>query len=222
MSKSEALIRVLLADDHAVVRAGIREVLNQADDIHLVAEAEEGNAARRLIREKQPDVLVLDIRLPLTSGIEVARWARTIYPDIAILILSAYDDAPFVEAALQAGVNGYLLKTASPELIVESIRDVYRGKSAFDSAITQEVMDYLAGGSGSAQQSEALTERELEVLSLVSKGETNEVIGAHLGISGRTVQGHLARIYRKLQVNTRTEAVMRAVASGLITPEVED
>ena len=212
----------MLADDHAVVRAGIREVLHQAGDIRVVAEAEDGQAARRLIREKQPNVLVLDIRLPAASGIELARWARTAYPDIAILILSAYDDAPFVEAALQAGVNGYILKTASPEVIVESIRDVYRGKSAFDSEVTRKAMDYIAGGSGSAAQTAALTERELEILSLVSKGETNGVIGAHLGISGRTVQGHLARIFRKLHVNTRTEAVMRAVAFGLITPETQD
>jgi DNA-binding NarL/FixJ family response regulator len=222
MSNSGVLIRVLLADDHAIVRAGICEVLNQAGDIHVVAEAEDGEAARRLIQENQPDVLVLDIRLPVASGIEVARWARAAYPDIAILILSAYDEAPFVVAALQAGVNGYLLKTASPEVIVQSIRDVHHGKSAFDSAITQKVMDYIAGGTGSAQQTEPLTERELEVLSLASKGETNKGIGEQLGISGRTVQGHLARIFKKLQVNTRTEAVMRAVAFGYITPEVED
>jgi len=222
MNKSKAPIRVLLADDHAIVRAGIREVLNQAGDIRVVAEAEDGEAVRRLIREKQPNVLVLDIRLPAASGIEVARWARASYPDIAILVLTSYDETPFVEAALQAGVNGYLLKTASPEVIVQSIRDLHRGKSAFDSAVTQKIMDYIAGGSSSALHSEALTERELEVLSLASKGETNIVIGAQLGISGRTVQGHLARIFRKLHVNTRTEAVMRAVASGLITPETED
>lgn len=221
MNKSVAQIRVLLADDHAIVRAGIRDALNQANDISVVAEAADGEIARRLVQENQLDVLVLDIRLPVASGIEVARWARSIYPDIGILILSAFDDSPFVEAALQAGVNGYLLKTASPDVIVAGIRDVHRGKAAFDSAIAQKVLDYMASRSGSPPQSDSLTERELEVLSLVSRGKTNVEIGAQLGISGRTVQGHLARIFRKLHVNTRTEAVMRAVALGLITPEAD-
>jgi DNA-binding NarL/FixJ family response regulator len=222
VTKKDATVTVLLADDHSIVRGGIRDILNKTDDITVVAEASDGKAARQLTEAHEPDVLVLDIRLPGGSGIEVARWARVAYPDMAILMLSAYDDAPFVEAALQTGVNGYLLKTASPEAILNGIRDVHRGKSAFDSVITQKVMDFVAGGSGSALQTEALSERELEVLTLASKGETNNVIGEQLGISGRTVQGHLARIYRKLHVNTRTEAVMRAVAFGLITVETED
>lgn len=222
MSRKGTPIRVLLADDHAVVRVGIRDVLNQAGDIYVVAEAEDGEATRQLIRESQPDVLVLDIRLPAASGIEVARWARKNYPDMAILILSAYDDAPFLTAALQAGVNGYILKTASPEVIVQGIRDVYEGRMAFDSTMAQKVMGYVAGGSDSATSFEALTERELEVLSLAGKGHTNKAIGTQLGISGRTVQGHLARIYKKFQVNSRTEAVMRAVNFGLITVEIED
>jgi DNA-binding NarL/FixJ family response regulator len=222
MNRKDKLIRVLLADDHAVVRVGIRDVLNQAGDIHVVAEAEDGEAARQLIRESQPDVLVLDIRLPAASGIEVARWARKNYPEMAILILSAYDDAPFLNAALQAGVNGYILKTASPEVIVQGIHDVCEGKLAFDSTMAQKVMGYVAGDSTSAPSFEPLTDRELEVLSLVGKGHTNKAIGKQLGISGRTVQGHLARIYKKLQANSRTEAVMLAVNLGLITVEIED
>ena len=222
MSRKDAPIRVLLADDHAVVRVGIRDVLNQAGDICVVAEAEDGEAARRLIRENQPDVLVLDIRLPEASGIEVARWSQSAFPDMAILILSAFDDAPFLTTALQAGVNGYLLKTASPEVIVQAIRDVNNGKLAFDPVMAQKAMGFVTGGSGSSYSIEPLTERELEVLSLVGKGHTNKAIGSQLDISGRTVQGHLARIFKKLRVNSRTEAVMRAVAFGLITPEAED
>jgi DNA-binding NarL/FixJ family response regulator len=222
MNRKDKPIRVLLADDHAVVRVGIRDVLNQTGDIHVVAEAEDGEAARQLIKESQPDVLVLDIRLPGASGIEVARWARKNYPDMAILILSAYDDAPFLNAALQAGVNGYILKTASPEVIVQGIHDVCAGRLAFDNIMAQKVMGYAVGDSTSAPSFEALTDRELEVLLLVGKGHTNKAIGKQLGISGRTVQGHLARIYKKLQVNSRTEAVMLAVNLGLITVEIED
>ena len=146
--------------------------------------------------------------------------ART-YPEIAILIMSAYDDAPFLSAAMQAGAKGYILKTASPEVIVQAIRDVYEGKLAFDRSMAQKVVGYIAGGSGSSTSLEALTGRELEVLSLAGKGYTNNAIGIHLGISGRTVQGHLARIFRKLQVNSRTEAVMRAVALGYSVAESE-
>lgn len=222
MNEVDSLIRVLLVDDHAVVRVGIRDVLNQAGDICVVAEAEDGEAARQLIQESKPDVLVLDIRLPEASGIEVARWARKNYPEMAILILSAYDDVPFLTAALQAGVNGYLLKTASPDVIVKGIRDVYEGRLAFDSTMAQKVMGYVAGDLASRPPFETLTEREVEVLSLAGKGYTNKAIGKQLGISGRTVQGHLARIFKKLQVNSRTEAVMLAVNFGLITVEIED
>ena len=221
MHSMEPPIRVLLVDDHAVVRVGIRDVLNQAGDIHVTGEAEDGEIARRLIQENQPDVLVLDIRLPSASGIEVARWVQGTYPEIAILIMSAYDDAPFLSAAMQAGAKGYILKTASPEVIVQAIRDVYEGKLAFDRSMAQKVVGYIAGGSGSSTSLEALTGRELEVLSLAGKGYTNNAIGIHLGISGRTVQGHLARIFRKLQVNSRTEAVMRAVALGYSVAESE-
>lgn len=211
-----------MVDDHSVVRVGIRDVLNQTEDIKVVAEAEDGKSALRLIQEQQPHVLVLDIRLPEASGIEVARRSRSVFPDIAILILSAFDDAPFLTAALQAGVNGYLLKTAPPEAIVQAIRDVKKGKLAFDPVMTQKVMGFMKGESSSSLSMGPLTEREVEVLTLVGKGHTNKAIGLQLDISGRTVQGHLARIYRKLRVNSRTEAVMRAVVFGLITPEVED
>ncbi len=212
-------IRVILVDDHAVVRVGIRDVLERAGDISVIGEAEDGETARRLIRENQPNVLVLDIRLPTTSGIEVARWTQAAYPDVAVLIMSAYDDAPFLSAALQAGAKGYILKTASPEVIVQAIRDVNEGKLAFDNAMIQKVTGFITGESDSSASLEVLTEREVEVLALVGKGFTNKAIGMQLGISGRTVQGHLARIFRKLQVNSRTEAVMRAVAFGLISPE---
>lgn len=212
-------IRVILVDDHAVVRVGIRDVLERAGDISVIGEAEDGETARRLIRENQPNVLVLDIRLPTTSGIEVARWTQAAYPDVAVLIMSAYDDAPFLSAALQAGAKGYILKTASPEVIVQAIRDVNEGKLAFDNAMIQKVTGFITGESDSSASLEVLTEREVEVLALVGKGFTNKAIGMQLGISGRTVQGHLARIFKKLQVNSRTEAVMRAVAFGLISPE---
>lgn len=215
-------IRVLLADDHAVVRAGIRQFLEHAPDMQVVAEADDGQEARTLIQAHEPDVAVLDIQMPKASGIEVTRWVRANHPHVGVLVLTAYDDDPYVMAVLQAGANGYVLKTASPVEIVQAVRDVHEGKSALDPAITHKLMTYIAGHSMPSPEYEPLSERELEVLALAGKGYTNKAIGVQLGISDRTVQGHLAKVYSKLQAGSRTEAVMKAVSLGLITVEVED
>ena len=213
------IIRVLLADDHAVVRAGIRQFLEKADDIQIVAEAEDGLTAQSLIEQYQPDVAVLDIQMPKASGIEVTRWIRSHHRQVGVLILSAYEDDPYVMAVLQAGANGYVLKTASPKDIIQAVRDVHNGKSALDPVITQKVLDQVVRQSN-APLVEQLTERELEVLTLVGRGHTNKAIGVQLSISDRTVQGHLARIFAKLQAASRTEAVMRAVSLGWLPSDL--
>ena len=213
------IIRVLLADDHAVVRAGIRQFLEKADDIQIVAEAEDGLAAQSLIEQCQPDVAVLDIQMPKASGIEVTRWIRSHHRQVGVLILSAYEDDPYVMAVLQAGANGNVLKTASPKDIIQAVRDVHNGKSALDPVITQKVLDQVVRQSN-APLVEQLTERELEVLTLVGRGHTNKAIGVQLSISDRTVQGHLARIFAKLQAASRTEAVMRAVSLGWLPSDL--
>jgi len=212
-------IRVLLADDHAVVRAGIRQFLERAGDIQIVAEASDGEAAQALIEQHRPDVAVLDIQMPKASGIEVTRWVRAHQPAVGVLILTAYDDDPYVMAVLQAGANGYVLKTASPGEIIQAVRDVYAGKSALDAAIAQKLMAQV-GGRGEFSPVAPLTEREMEVLRLAAKGYTNKAIGVQLGISDRTVQGHLTRVFDKLQATSRTEAVMRAVSLGWLPPEL--
>ena len=212
-------IRVLLADDHAVVRAGIRQFMERAGDIQVVAEAEDGEAAQALIERHHPDVAVLDIQMPKASGIEVTRWVRAHQPAVGVLILTAYDDDPYVMAVLQAGANGYVLKTATPGEIIQAVRDVYAGKSALDATIAQKLMAQV-GGRGEFSPVEPLTEREMEVLKLAGKGYTNKAIGVQLSISDRTVQGHLARIFDKLQASSRTEAVMRAVSLGWLPPEL--
>jgi len=208
-------IRVLLADDHAVVRAGIRQFLEHAPDITVVAEADDGLMAQHLITRHLPDVAVLDIQMPQASGIEVTRWLRTNYPEVGVLVLTAYDDPPYIMAVLQAGANGYVLKTASPSEIVQAVRDVYAGKSVLDLEIAGKLMSQLAGKYQQPDY-EALTPREVEVLALTAKGYTNKAIGVQLSISDRTVQGHLANIYAKLDASGRTEAVMRGVSLGLI------
>jgi two-component system, NarL family, response regulator LiaR len=219
MNSTPQPIRVLLADDHAIVRAGIRQYLEHAGDIQVVAEADDGAVAQELIQEQPPDVAVLDIQMPKSTGIEVTRWVRANYPQVGVLILTAYDDDPYVLAVLQAGANGYVLKTASPAELIQAVRDVYAGKSVLDQAVTHKLLAQLSAAK-ETQPLEQLTERELEVLSMTARGFTNKAIGVQLGISDRTVQGHLAHIFSKLQAGSRTEAVMRAVSLGWISQSI--
>ena len=187
-------------------------------DLQVIAEAGDGEEAQALIQKHKPDVAVLDIQMPKASGIEVTRWVRAQLPEIGVLILTAYDDEPYVMAVLQAGANGFVLKTASPEELIQAVRDVHEGKSVLDSSVTQKLMSHFFTGSKTPVV-EQLTDRELEVLSLAAKGFTNKAIGVQLGISDRTVQGHLANIYGKLGVGSRTEAVTRALKLGWIVLE---
>ena len=216
MAKTKAKIKVVLADDHHIVRAGIRQLLESSKDILVIAEAGDGEEAQSLIQKHKPDVAVLDIQMPKASGIEVTRWVRSHVPEVGVLILTAYDDEPYVMAVLQAGANGYVLKTAKTEELIQAVHDVYEGKSALDPAVTQKLMSNLFKRPEKTPV-ELLTERELEVLRLAAKGYTNKSIGVQLAISDRTVQGHLAHIFAKLQANSRTEAVMRAVSLGWIS-----
>jgi len=219
VAKAKETIRVLLADDHAVVRAGIRQFLEQEKDIEVVAEAGDGEEARKLIEKHKPDVAVLDIQMPMASGIDVTRWVRSEIPSIGILILTAYDDDPYVLAVLQAGANGYVLKTASPADVIQAVKDVHDGKSVMDAAITKKLFAQIKSPR-EKEFLEELTEREMDVLRLVAKGFTNKAIGVQLSISDRTVQGHLAHIFGKLQAASRTEAVMRAVSLGWLPPDI--
>jgi len=211
-------IRVILADDHAVVRKGIRDFLQEPGDITVVAEAATGDEALALIRQHRPDVAVLDIQMPGRTGLEVTRAVRAEQLPVGVLILTAYDDDPFVMTALQAGANGYVMKSAEPEELVAAVRAVHEGKSALDPSILRKVMANLTGEPSSGTV-EKLSAREIEVLRLAGRGYTNKAIGAQLGISDRTVQGHLTNIYGKLGVASRTEAVTRAIHMGLVSVE---
>lgn len=216
MAKSNEKIRIILADDHHIVRAGIRQLLESEKDIQVLAEAGDGEEAKALIQQYKPDVAVLDIQMPKASGIEVTRWLRSHLPEVGVLILTAYDDDPYVTAVLQAGANGYVLKTAKTIDLIQAVRDVYEGKSALDASITKKLMSTIFNRP-EKNVVEPLTDRELEVLQLAARGFTNKAIGLQLNISDRTVQGHLAHIFAKLQATSRTEAVMRAVSLGWIS-----
>jgi DNA-binding NarL/FixJ family response regulator len=208
-------IRVVLADDHQVVRHGIKLFLSAAG-IDVVADAEDGEQALRLIEQHRPDVAVLDIQMPGCSGIEVARRVRAGGSPVGLLILTAFDDDPFIMAALEAGVNGFVLKTADMEEIIAAVQAVYEGKSALDPEVLSKLMHVVAASHEQKMTYEPLTERELEVLAATARGLTNKAIGLLLDISDRTVQGHLRRIFEKLNAANRTEAVVTASQLGLL------
>ena len=212
--KSNTKIRIILADDHNIVRAGIRQLLESARDIEVLAEAGNGEDAQVLIQTLRPDVAVIDIQMPKISGIDVTHWVREHVPEVGILILTAYNDDPYVKAVIKAGANGYVLKTANPEELIQAVRDVKDGNTALAPAIARKLM--LGRFQQEDKGFEELTERELEVLNLAAKGHTNKAIGIRLSISDRTVQVHLAHIFAKLRATSRTEAVMRGVALGWI------
>lgn len=203
------MIRVVLADDHSVVRRGIRDFLTEAGDIVVVAEAENGPQALDLIHQHRPDVAVLDIQMPGLSGIEVARKLRQEHTPLGILILTAFDDPPYVHAVLEIGANGYVLKSSESDEIVEAVRATWEGKQVLDARLTGIAADLET-------IPVSLTDRELDVLRLAAQGLTNKAIGFQLSISDRTVQEHLANVYGKLNVANRTEAVTKAVNRGLL------
>jgi DNA-binding NarL/FixJ family response regulator len=214
-------IRVLLADDHVLVRQGIRQFLEEPGEIQVVAEADNGAEALHLVETARPDVAVLDIHMPEMTGVEATRRIKARHPEVKILILTAYDDDPYVFALLQAGADGYVLKTARADELVRAVRDVHAGNAALSPEIAAKVVRQMSRQrpTGGGEQGETLTGREIEVLRLAARGMTNREIGQALEISHRTVQGHLASIYGKLAVSSRTEAVTEALRRGWIVIE---
>lgn len=216
---AERHIRVILADDHVLVRQGIRHFLEEAPDILVLGEATDGEGALRLVEAQGPDVAILDIQMPGMGGIEATRQMKARFPQVRILILTAYDEGPYVFALLRAGANGYILKTSEADDFLRAVRAVYHGGSVLSPSVTEKVVRQLQQSkpAGAPAQVEPLTERELEILRLAALGLTNRAIGQRVDISERTVQGHMAHVYGKLVVTSRTEAVTEALRRGWIT-----
>jgi DNA-binding NarL/FixJ family response regulator len=212
-------IKILIADDHAVVREGTRQILEHEQDLEVVAEAGDGEEAVRLAEVFKPDVAIVDISMPKVDGIEATRQIKALCPAIAVLILTAYDDDQFIFSLLEAGAAGYLLKSVHSRELVDAVRAVYAGESVLHPSIARKVLDRFVPTSGKPREEEpqeVLSEREMEVLRLATKGLSNKEIAGELRLSTRTVQGHLGHIFNKLNVGSRTEAVVCALKEGWV------
>jgi DNA-binding NarL/FixJ family response regulator len=211
-------VRVLIVDDHEVVRRGTRELLDLADGVDVVGEAQDGQEAIELARELRPDVVLMDVAMPNLGGVEATRAIKRELPTTAVLALSAYDDDPYVFALLEAGAAGYLLKDVRGHQLIAAVRAVREGESVLSQSIEQKVLRRAAGrGAPPGPTGEHLTPREVEVLRLAARGLSNKEIANRLVISTRTVQVHLANVFQKLEVGSRTEAVLHAMRAGIIS-----
>jgi NarL family two-component system response regulator YdfI len=216
------MIRVLITDDHLVVREGLSAILEVVDDIEWVGEAADGAEAVRLAGELQPDVVLMDLRMPEMDGIEAIRQIKARQPEVEIVILTTYDDDEYIVRGLRAGARGYLLKDAGRQALFAAIRAAARGQSLLPSAVVERVVAHLA--EPEAARSEALpagilSEREGQVLALLAQGAANKEIARTLQISERTVKAHVTAIFNKLGVSSRAEAVAVAMRGGLLSTD---
>jgi len=212
-------IRVLVVDDHAIVRRGIRALLAENEHIEVVGEASDGQEAVTRADALSPDVVLMDLVMPGLDGIEATRQITADEAGPRILVLTSFAGDDMVFPAIKAGALGYLLKDSEPADLVEAIQQVHRGEPSLQPSIAQKVLKELRRPSARPPTPNPLTDREREVLRLVAKGLTNKAIGRALDISDRTVQGHLANIYGKLNASSRTEAVTKALRQGWLTIE---
>jgi DNA-binding NarL/FixJ family response regulator len=205
-------IRIVLVDDHPVVRSGIRTLLEKAQELEIVGEADRGEAVQALVAEAHPDVLLLDMELPDIDGIQVAKQIQQSEPGVKILALSAHDDPVYIRGLLETGAAGYLMKEEAPEAIIEAVRGVAQGDKGW---VSRKVAARVAAWM-EAEGKGTLSTREQEVLRHVVQGQTNQAIAVDLGISEKTVEKHVGEIFIKLGVTSRVEAAVHAVRAGLV------
>jgi NarL family two-component system response regulator LiaR len=210
-------IKVIIADDHALFREGTHSLIGHEKDMEVVGEASDGEEAIKLVTELHPHVVLMDISMPRVNGIEATRRIKADFPSTAVLILTAYDNDQYIVALLEAGAAGYLLKNVSGSDLVNAIRAVHAGEAVLHPAIAQKVFSRLGSSARESEvpgQLDELSEREMEILRLAARGMSNQDIATQLYLSRRTVQAHLANIFRKMDVGSRTEAVLQAMRKG--------
>ena len=209
-------VRILVADDHPIVRDGLTAVLSTQPDFQVVGEAGSGNEVARLVEEMRPDVVLLDLQMPDGDGVEALTQMRESHPDVRVIVFTAFDTDERILAAVQAGAKGYLLKGTPREQIFDAIRVVHSGGSLLQPIIASKLLQQISHSSDSPAATRPVTPREHEVLTLMTRGMQNKEIAADLGISVRTVKFHVTSILGKMNANNRTEAVSVAVQRGLI------
>jgi NarL family two-component system response regulator LiaR len=229
MSESNQVIRVVLADDHPVVRRGLAAIVDVEDDIQVVGEAENGQEAINLTHSLKPDVVLMDLKMPVLDGVEAIKQIHTQAPDIQLIILTTFADDDHIYDGIAAGARGYLLKDAPPDQLVEAIRAAHRGESLLDPEVAARILDRFSSmmapppAKDTASQSDDLpdlTPREMEVLTLMGRGARNKEIAETLVIAERTVKIHVGNILGKFNATNRTEAVAMALKMGIL-PERE-
>jgi len=217
MDTAEAkVITLLLVDDHPVVRKGTRDLLEGESDLRVVGEAESGEEAIEKTHELSPDVILMDVSMPGMNGIEATKRIKAEMPTVGVLVLTSYDDDAYVFALLEAGAAGYILKNATEDELLGAVRAVAAGESALHPSVARKVLERFSSHQTPSPVEEVLSPRELEVLRIAATGRTNKEIARDLDISPRTVQVHLANIFSKLGVGSRTEAVLYGIKRGWI------
>lgn len=214
---SEA-IRVLIADDHVIVREGLRALLARMQGLTMVGEAKNGIEAVEQVRLLQPDIVLLDVRMPGQDGIAAIRAIKAEQKHVRILVLSSYDDDEQVFAAIKAGAEGYLLKDAHPEQIMQAIRAISNGESVLHPIVARKLLTEMSRAPKPPEPAQILTEREISVICLLAQGLSNQEIALQLQIGDRTVATHVSNILNKLHVSSRTQAALYAIRTGLVDP----
>jgi NarL family two-component system response regulator LiaR len=221
MTETDETIRVIIADDHAIVREGLFHLISNRPDIEIVGEAKDGTQAVKLARTLQPDVILLDLIMPRMDGIAAINAIKRENPDARILVLTSFAEEEKVFAAIRAGALGYLLKDSSPLALIDAIYDVHRGDSSLHPSIARKLIRELNRPPDLPPTEDPLTEREVEVLKLVAQGLTNQEIADRLYISPRTVGVHVGHILNKLHLANRTQAALFALREGLASLDEE-